>query len=139
MKSKNIFNTLIILLLITISFYFLFFKGWVENQVAIDRCLDRGGKWNYEKGICEIEHNYSQAHEHSSMHRTEVLSSKECGCFYCLRVYGPNKIEIWVDQNSDGVGQTAICPYCGIDAVIGDKSGYPITTEFLKRMKELWF
>lgn len=24
-----------------------------ENQFQIDRCLDRGGRWNYDNGLCE--------------------------------------------------------------------------------------
>ena len=36
-------------------------------------------------------------------------------------------------------GQSALCPRCGIDSVIGADSGYPITVEFLTRMKEHWF
>jgi hypothetical protein len=37
------------------------------------------------------------------------------------------------------MGQTAICPRCGIDSVIGDESGYPVTREFLAAMKAHWF
>ena len=29
--------------------------------------------------------------------------------------------------------------YCCIDSVIGDKSGFPITEEFLKTMRDYWF
>jgi len=32
-----------------------------------------------------------------------------------------------------------LCPRCGIDAVIGSKSGYPITIDFFGMMKEHWF
>jgi hypothetical protein len=39
----------------------------------------------------------------------------------------------------DGIGQTAICANCGIAAVIGRESDYPITSEFLDRMLEQWF
>lgn len=35
--------------------------------------------------------------------------------------------------------QTALCPKCGSEAVIGDKSGYPINAGFLGRMNEAWF
>ena len=34
---------------------------------------------------------------------------------------------------------TALCPYCHIDAVIGDASGFPITEEFLTEMMRRWF
>ncbi len=26
---------------------------WLCEQVAIDRCLDRGGRWNHATGECE--------------------------------------------------------------------------------------
>lgn len=26
---------------------------FLAHQVAIDRCLDGGGRWNYERGECE--------------------------------------------------------------------------------------
>lgn len=30
-------------------------------------------------------------------------------------------------------------PYCHIDSVIGDTSGFPITPEFLREMNKRWF
>jgi hypothetical protein len=26
---------------------------WMKRFMAIDKCLDAGGRWNYEKGLCE--------------------------------------------------------------------------------------
>ncbi len=26
---------------------------WLKTQVAIDTCLDAGGRWNYEQELCE--------------------------------------------------------------------------------------
>ena len=74
------------------------------------------------------------AHKHSSNHRDELLASDMCGCFYCLEIYNPNQIEDWVDD-----GQCALCAKCGIDSVIGSKSSFPISKEFLKAMHEYWF
>ncbi len=34
---------------------------------------------------------------------------------------------------------TAECPFCHTDSVIGDASGFPITKDFLKKMKKRWF
>jgi hypothetical protein len=64
----------------------------------------------------------------------------------------PSEIVDWIDEPDrplfrDNVlvrldakrEQSAMCPKCGIDSVIGSNSGYPITTEFLTRMKERWF
>jgi hypothetical protein len=82
--------------------------------------------------------DYIRAHRHSSRHRHEVLTSDRCGCFYCLSIFPPEKIEYWTDE-WEGEGQTALCPYCDIDAVIGSESGYPITEAFLRRMNSRWF
>jgi hypothetical protein len=75
-----------------------------------------------------------RAHAKSSMHREEVLASALCGCFYCCKVFEPSKIVEWIDG-----GQTAMCPKCGIDSVIGDKSDFAPTPTFLKRMNSFWF
>jgi hypothetical protein len=84
------------------------------------------------------EPDYIQAHKHSIRHRAEILASEICGCFYCLATFPPEDIDIWVDEEN-AVGQTAICTECGIDSVIGSASGFPITREFLARMKAHWF
>ena len=66
------------------------------------------------------------------------MRSEVCGCFYCRKTFGPEQITEWVDFH-DGVGTTALCPRCGIDAVIGSASGYPITEAFLAAMHRRWF
>ena len=49
-------------------------------------------------------------------------------------------IEDWIiDDNPCDRGGTAICPHCGVDAVIGESSGYPITEAFLQKMNRYWF
>ena len=74
------------------------------------------------------------AHDHCSLHKAEIESSTICGCFYCLSIFPPSAIIEWTDD-----GQTAICPKCPVDSVIGSASGYPITQEFLQRMHDHWF
>lgn len=75
------------------------------------------------------------AHNFSTNHKAELIKDKKCGCFYCLEIFEPKEIIQWL-KDSD---RTALCPYCGIDAVIGESSGYPITKDFLKAMQEYWF
>lgn len=78
-----------------------------------------------------------KAHCHSMNNQKEIEESSLCGCFYCLNVYPPTDIKEWVDDIGDG--QTAICPHCLVDSVIGDKSGYPVTDKaFLEAMKDRW-
>jgi hypothetical protein len=74
------------------------------------------------------------AHKHCINHRSELEQSTLCGCFYCLSTFPPSEIVEWIDDD-----QTALCPKCPVDSVIGSASGYPITTEFLKRMHDHWF
>jgi hypothetical protein len=75
------------------------------------------------------------AHKHCTAHRAEIMASNQCGCFFCLRIFSPNEITEWLDEG-DG---TAFCPHCGIDSVIGFRSGYPITRDFLGAMQKHWF
>lgn len=74
------------------------------------------------------------AHELSSHHAQLIRRSNRCGCFYCQTAFEPSLISEWIDD-----AQTAICPFCGIDAVIGDASGFPVTETFLSAMHKFWF
>lgn len=75
------------------------------------------------------------AHKDSSSHKLEILSSKLCGCFYCKQTYPPSEICEWINDIN---GKTAICPKCGIDAVLSSK--YPIKdNKFLDEMNRYWF
>ena len=74
------------------------------------------------------------AHKKSIYHRQSLQKSKICGCFYCLAIFEYCNIEEWTDE-----GDTALCPTCNIDSVLGDDSGFPITKEFLTAMKKVWF
>lgn len=78
--------------------------------------------------------SHIKAHKHSSIHRVELKASTFCGCFYCLAVFPPNEITQWIDDD-----QTALCPKCEIDSVIGSASGFPITPDFLMRVHDHWF
>jgi hypothetical protein len=80
-----------------------------------------------------------QAHDDSVNHRAEVLASSRRGCFYCLAVYEPSDIDWWIDDDPHGTGQTALCPKCSVDSALGDKSGCPLTKEFLAKLHAHWF
>ncbi|MDZ8119529.1 cytoplasmic protein [Pontiella sp. NLcol2] len=83
--------------------------------------------------------DYFKAHQYSSDHRKQIEQSTICGCFYCLAKFKPSAIEEWIDENDDEVGQTALCPRCDIDSVIGSESGFEITDDLLKKMNKYWF
>jgi hypothetical protein len=76
-----------------------------------------------------------RAHRFSSCQREELEEDTKCGCFYCRTVFFPKEITQWLGDPPE----TAVCPHCGVDAVIGAYTGYPITPEFLERMHRYWF
>ncbi len=82
------------------------------------------------------ENDIILAHKFSSNHQTALMRDKTCGCFHCLRIFTSSEITDWIHDNED---KTALCPYCGIDSVIGNSSGYPITKDFLSKMNQYWF
>lgn len=55
--------------------------------------------------------------------------------FRCCEIFPPSEITDYISDKEP----TAECPYCHIDAVIGDASGFPITEEFLRKMMYRWF
>ena len=81
-----------------------------------------------------MESQFIDAHLFSSRHRKELEKDTVCGCFFCLNIFSPSEIIEWCDHED-----TALCPHCGIDSVIGQSSGFPITEMFLKGMNKLWF
>ena len=78
--------------------------------------------------------DYEKAHIHAANNRSEVIRSTNCGCFYCGEIFAPSEVKKWADNLN-----TAICPRCNVDAVIGDRSGYVFSKEFLSGMYDRWF
>lgn len=76
------------------------------------------------------------AHRFCDNNKQALQKDRICGCFYCLNIFSPSEITNYVEIGTLG---SALCPYCDIDSVIGESSGYPITREFLQQMKEYWF
>jgi hypothetical protein len=71
----------------------------------------------------------------SMMHRDAVLRSDICACYHCLARFAPAEIVKWTDADEHRVGQTALCPRCGVDAVIGSAGGMPLTDKVLRAMR----
>ena len=90
--------------------------------------------------------NYSpafieKAHRATIYNEPEILKSTLCTCFYCGAQFNPQGEEYlpWTD-GTGGRPHTLLCPYCGIDAVIGDSSGFPVDElEFIYACSALWF
>lgn len=74
-----------------------------------------------------------------SFENEELLKKAErCGCFYCGKKYSPREVTFWIN---DAHGRTAVCPYCGIDAVLQEANdgSYELDDELLRHMNYVWF
>ena len=72
-------------------------------------------------------------HARSSNNRGALLDSRQCGCFFCLKIYDPSDISDWLNE------ETALCPYCNVDSVIPESYDYDLSDSLLLEMKEYWF
>ena len=74
--------------------------------------------------------------KHAVNNEDEVKASDQCGCFHCLEVFDAQDVEDWVEGEQ---GQSAVCPLCDVEAVIGDAAGFPLTEEFLTALRDEQF
>jgi NAD-dependent SIR2 family protein deacetylase len=58
----------------------------------------------------------------------------KCACYHCLKVFESQEISVWTDK-----GETALCPYCQVDAVIPESPTYNLSKETLTKLNEYWF
>ena len=75
------------------------------------------------------------AHQYCTNNKEDLRNDLVCGCFYCLEIFNPTEINEWIPDTKG----TAVCPYCNVDSIIGESSGFPITKEFLTKMNDYWF
>lgn len=66
----------------------------------------------------------------SKRHRARIALGAPCGCYFCLTVFDGGTVAEWTDA-----GETALCPRCGIDAVLPGEA----RIEALAALHERWF
>lgn len=79
------------------------------------------------------------AHKFCFANWQELREPQLCGCFYCLERFDSRQLteEDCVEERNGAF--TVCCPFCGIDSVIGESSGYKMTSELLQEMNNYWF
>ena len=91
--------------------------------------------WGFLDSI-NTEELLKTIHSHSMCNKEELINAKKCGCFYCLKIFNPNEIKEWIkDKNGD----TALCPYCTIDAIIPESDLYTLNNALLDKMNNYYF
>jgi hypothetical protein len=74
---------------------------------------------------------YTSNATHSYRNKHTLSSSNTIVCYFCFNYMKPNDITEYTDN-----GETALCPHCNVNAVIGDHSKLPINDEmFIKHMR----
>ncbi len=116
-----------------------------NKTISLNRIISLGYTALQYSGIkSAIDHfadeQLKKAHSFSNNHKAALERPQKCGCFYCMEIFDSTEIKEWlIDDNPCDQGGTALCPYCYIDSVIGESSGYPIIKEFLNEMNKKWF
>jgi hypothetical protein len=87
------------------------------------------------RGLSAIE-KLDYAHMLSFDNADSVQASQKCGCFFCEKIFPAAEVTRFMKEKT---GHTALCPYCGIDSVLGDASGIEVSQDFLQRMHKEWF
>lgn len=82
------------------------------------------------------EIKFKEYHKHTFENRKELERSTMCGCASCGKTFPPSEI---VNYLKDKNGETAMCPYCAVDAVIGDASGLAIDKATLDELSDAWW
>jgi hypothetical protein len=76
----------------------------------------------------------------SSGHRVLLATASRAGCFRCGAILTPAEIREWTDKPAaGGASTTALCPCCGIDAVLPDTASIAIEPPLREAMQEYWF
>lgn len=74
--------------------------------------------------------------EHTKGNENDILHSKKCSCLFCRQTYGARMVSDW---SNEGNKISAVCPECGMTAVVGDASGYSFNHDELKKLNETFF
>jgi hypothetical protein len=74
------------------------------------------------------------AKERASRHRAELEASGRCACFFCFKKFATTEIKTWIDA-----AETALCPFCGLDSVLGSGTDHRIDDQFLRKMHQHYY
>lgn len=56
-----------------------------------------------------------------------------CGCYNCGRIFTSDDISQYWDE-----GETPVCPFCEVDAVVVETADMKVTSERLFAMRRTW-
>lgn len=79
-------------------------------------------------------------HKAATHNKEALLRSDRIRCFYCLSFIPKHMVRHWrVGEWVDRDDSTGLCPFCGIDALIGDDSGLLLEDHIFQELHNYWF
>lgn len=80
--------------------------------------------------------DWEKASDATMYNKDVIQKSKYVACYHCIRVFEASHVHEFVDEDDT----TALCPHCGIDALLGDATCLPIhDVHYLKSLYEMGF
>jgi predicted Zn-ribbon and HTH transcriptional regulator len=76
-----------------------------------------------------------KAHKYTYDNGYLLFAKQECVCIYCGERFSSDEIK----EHSYSKTRQALCPICGIDAIVGEVAGYKLTDKFIEAMYEYFF
>lgn len=73
----------------------------------------------------------------TAYNRAQVERASRCGCFHCGGMFAGMSVLSWLPE-PDGP-DTALCPYCGADAIVTGSAGARPTTAMLAQLYRRWY
>ncbi len=83
-----------------------------------------------------INERFEMYAKHAKDNELEIVQSNLCGCYFCRHIFSAREVSDWIEDEHH---VSAVCPECGMDAVIGDHSGVPLSKDLLKEMNEYFY
>ena len=105
-----------------------------EYSLRADRYHSKGYPLNIAGMLDKKDDKLKDAHLHTANNAGEFATAKECGCICCQRLFPAEEVEEFAEH-----GETAVCPYCGCDALIADSSGINLTQELITDLNKKYF
>jgi len=76
----------------------------------------------------------SDSSKYSAHNKTQLLGAQTAACYYCMKTFSTQDILEYIKA-----GDTALCPECGVDAVLADNLGFDLSPEGLFKLNKYWF
>ncbi|MBQ8293293.1 MAG: hypothetical protein IJX78_05790 [Bacilli bacterium] len=123
-NNKKLFVYSLIYIILTVYTMFMTIRSYKGKHI-----LRRNQNYSNEQKL-----KLEKIHAYCTNNKELIGRSDKCYCFHCKKIIDSNEITRYLTEED-----TALCPYCGIDAVIPDCIDEEINEELINDMNNYWF